>query len=320
MIFREKVAKKVSTPDDMDILAKITTPVGWITLLTVFVLSSALFVWAFLGEIPITMNGNGILMHSGGMVQVPSPITGIIQQVNVRDGEEVRSGDTIAEVYSAETELAISKLKNDIKVAQNTAEYFKLKSNLDSSLNKINANEQIKAPNDGSIVIMYKNSNEAVREGETVALMTTGTRTDNLHAAVYVPGAAAKRLKEGMTVRMELGNVQSDKYGYLMGKIDKVSAYPVNTQSINKNIGNDTLAAWLIGSGAGGNGTMQPVFYVQVSLFPDAVSKSGYVWTTSAGGPEKLTAGTPLTAFCVVEKKRPAQLVFEWLGTFFGGE
>lgn len=320
MIFREKVAKKVSTPDEMDILARITTPIGWITMLTVFVLFSALFIWSFLGQIPITLNGNGILLYSGGMVQVPSPITGVIQYVNVKDGEDVRSGDTIAEVYSNDTELVISKLKNDLKIAQSTGEYLKLKSDLDSALNKITTSEQIKSPNNGSVIAVYKNANEAVREGEPVALMTTGTKTDNLHAAVYVVGATAKRLKEGMMVRMELGNVRSDKYGYLVGKIDKVSAYPVNTQSINKKIGNDSLAAWLIGSGTGMNGMAQPTFYIQVSLFSDAVSKSGYVWTTSGGGPEKLTAGTPLTAFCVVEKKRPIELVFEWLGTFFGGE
>lgn len=324
MIFREKVAKKVSTPDDMDILAKITTPVGWMTLLTAFVLFSSLLIWSFLGEIPTTLTGNGLLMYSGGIVQLPAPISGTVQSVNIKEGKEITEGDTIAEIYYADAELQISKLQNDIKrTAQNTSEFLRLQSELENVLNKVTTSVKIKAPNNGNVISIYKNNNEFVREGEPFVLIATGSSNDNLQAIVYVAGANAKRLKSGMTVRMELGDVKADKYGYLLGKIDKVSEYPVNAQSINKNTGNDTLANWLVGgSNMGGavGGSAQPIFAVQVSLFPDAVSKSGYVWTTVAGGPAKLTPGTPLTAFCVVSKKRPIELVFEWIRVFLGGE
>jgi hypothetical protein len=58
MQFREKVINKLFVSDETDSLPQVTTPVGWISLLTVFVLLSALLTWAILGQISITINGN----------------------------------------------------------------------------------------------------------------------------------------------------------------------------------------------------------------------------------------------------------------------
>ena len=317
MKFREKVMNKMFIPDDTDSLPRVTTPIGWISLLTVFVLLSALLVWAFLGQISLTIAGNGLLMSSGGITRVNAPINGMMREWLVKDGEQVLHGQKIASIHSPEIELQIARVKNDLSTAaQNTAQSIQLHNELAALTNKINTIATIASPVDGTVVLVAKNVNESIREGETLIYISSGNKNDNLHAVTFVVGAAAKRLKQNMPVRLELGNVRADKYGYLMGRISKVSSYPVNALNVAETVGNDTLARWLIG----GEQQIQPIFSVDVELIPDALTKSGYVWSTTKGAPQKLSPGTPLTAACVVEQRRPIELVFDWLKTILGGD
>ncbi|MFA6076178.1 MAG: HlyD family efflux transporter periplasmic adaptor subunit [Negativicutes bacterium] len=317
MQFREKVINKMFAPDDTDSLPRVTTPVGWISLLTVFVLLSALLVWAFLGQISMTISGNGLLMSAGGITRINAPLNGVMQKWQVKDGEAVTAGQQIAAVYSQELELQITRIKNELNnAAQNTTQYIQAQNELAALTNKMNTVATITSPVDGTVVMIAKNIKEAVREGETLAYISSGNKKDNLHAVTFVSGAAAKRLKVNMPVRIELGNVRADKYGYLMGRIGNVSSYPVNELNVAETVGNDSLAKWLIGSGQ----QIQPIFSVDIELIPDALTKSGYVWSTTNGAPEQLSPGTPLAAACVVEQRRPIELVFDWLKKFLGGD
>ncbi|MEI6285328.1 MAG: HlyD family efflux transporter periplasmic adaptor subunit [Bacillota bacterium] len=309
MQFREKVMNKMFIPDDTDSLPRVTTPVGWISLLTVFVLLSALLVWALWGRVSLTINGNGLLMTGGGISRISAPISGVLQFWNVKEGDRVKYGDIMAEIYSLDTDMQITKIKTEMEnSAQDAQRYQQLKNELDAMVNRLNVAATITAPLDGTIHNISKNIYEYVKEGESIANIAAGSSQQNLNALVYVSGAVAKRITPGMNVRMELGNVRADKYGYLLGKVDRISQYPVNIQQIVDNVGNEALTNWLVNMQQ-----PQPVFEVAVELIPDAQSHSGYVWSTVDGGPNKLSGGTPLTAFCVTDQRRPIELVFDWL-------
>lgn len=313
MQFREKVLNKMFIPDDTGMLPKITTPVGWITLLTVFVLIAALLVWAFCGRVSLTLNGNGVLITSGGISRISALSNGVVAYWYVKEGDRVAWGQKIVDIYSPELDLQITKIKSEMENnSQDSQKYAQLKGELDNLVNRLN-NSAILALIDGTIYNISKSVCESVREGEVLCNLASGSSQQNLHALVYVSGASAKRISTGMNVRMELGNVRADKYGYLIGRVDKVSPYPVTAQQIADSVGNDTLTGWLVNPQQ-----VQPVFEVDVELIPDAQSRSGYVWSTAEGPPEKITVGTPLTAFCIIEQRRPIELVFDWLNGLLG--
>jgi len=270
---------------------------------------SALCVWAFWGQVALTITGNGLLMTGGGISRISAPINGVIQAWYVKEGERVKYGQIIAEIYSLETDMQMAKIKAEIESnALDAQRYTQLKNELEGLAKRMNVAAAITAPLDGTVQNITKNVFEYVKEGEPLLGIAAGSSQQNLNALVYVSGTNAKRITPGMNVRLELGNVRTDKYGYLLGKVDRVSQYPVNLQQIADNVGNEALTSWLVNIQQ-----PQPVFEIAVELIPDARSHSGYVWSTVAGGPDKLSGGTPLTAFCITDQRRPIELVFEWL-------
>jgi len=60
--------------------------------------TTAALLWAFLGKVDQTVTANGTLEPSLGKVDVRSTTPGIVKRLWVKEGQEVRSGDRLAEV------------------------------------------------------------------------------------------------------------------------------------------------------------------------------------------------------------------------------
>ena len=60
--------------------------------------TSAALLWAFLGKVDQTVTANGTLEPTLGKVDVRSTTPGIVKRLWVKEGQEVRSGDRLAEV------------------------------------------------------------------------------------------------------------------------------------------------------------------------------------------------------------------------------
>ncbi|NDC35876.1 MAG: biotin/lipoyl-binding protein, partial [Synechococcaceae bacterium WB9_2_112] len=60
--------------------------------------TTAALLWAFLGKVDQTVTANGTLETTLGKVDVRSTTPGIVKRLWVKEGQEVRSGDRLAEV------------------------------------------------------------------------------------------------------------------------------------------------------------------------------------------------------------------------------
>ena len=56
-LFRKAAIDKVSSPEQLDMLMKVTSPVGWLALTTIGVLLSVVVLWSFYGSIPDLVSG-----------------------------------------------------------------------------------------------------------------------------------------------------------------------------------------------------------------------------------------------------------------------
>ena len=50
-LFRKAALDKVSSPDELDLLMRVTSPFGWLALLTMIAIVAVVGVWAFIGSI-----------------------------------------------------------------------------------------------------------------------------------------------------------------------------------------------------------------------------------------------------------------------------
>src|SRR5689334_14158224 len=97
-LFRKAAIDKVSSPEQLDLMMRVTSPVGWLALVTVFVMLSATGVWAVMGSIPDLVDGTGTLFRGERIYDVKASIGGSIMSLDVRPGSIVQVGQTIAKL------------------------------------------------------------------------------------------------------------------------------------------------------------------------------------------------------------------------------
>jgi HlyD family secretion protein len=101
-VFRKVSLDRLASPEQLDQLMQVTTPKGWAALLALSVLLLTAIVWGFVGRIPETVHGQGILVKSGGVLQVVPSAGGRVTDVAVSVGDLVSAGQIVARVAQPE--------------------------------------------------------------------------------------------------------------------------------------------------------------------------------------------------------------------------
>ncbi len=103
-LFRPAALKNVGAPDQLHVLCPVTPPRTWIALAACTVVIVSGLSWSASATIPLTVRGQGILLKSGGVLEVVSNDGGRLTDIAVRVGELVREGQVVARI--AHPELA----------------------------------------------------------------------------------------------------------------------------------------------------------------------------------------------------------------------
>lgn len=113
-IFRKAALDRLSSPEQLDQLAGLTSPLGWIALAALGAVVVAALVWSVFGSVPTWVEGHGILVSQGGHVfDARAPADGSIVSI-APVGTVVRKGDLLAA-------LEDSRLRQDLQHAQDVA-------------------------------------------------------------------------------------------------------------------------------------------------------------------------------------------------------
>ena len=97
-LFRKTALDRLSSPEQLDVMVRITSPVGWVALLTILSLLLIALAWGIFGNIPTKVMGSAILIKSGGVVEVAARSQGLITDVSVKVGDMVSRGQRIARI------------------------------------------------------------------------------------------------------------------------------------------------------------------------------------------------------------------------------
>ncbi|NJO02948.1 MAG: NHLP bacteriocin system secretion protein [Bacteroidia bacterium] len=113
-IFRKKALEKLSSPDNIHEMVQVTSSRSWLALLALVSLVIFLIAWSFFGELPKSIQGQGILIQSGGLAEVTLLGSGIVNQLLVEEGDYVQKDDTLAIVAQPELQLQIRNLNEKL--------------------------------------------------------------------------------------------------------------------------------------------------------------------------------------------------------------
>jgi HlyD family secretion protein len=97
-IFRKVSIERLSSPEQLDQLLKVNSSRSWAALVAVLVLLAVTMVWALKGSISITAPGEGVIVRTGGVLNVVSSGSGVVATLNIKVGDRIRTNQVIAQV------------------------------------------------------------------------------------------------------------------------------------------------------------------------------------------------------------------------------
>jgi HlyD family secretion protein len=117
-MFRKAALDKVSSPEQLDLMMQVTSPVGWLALVTVGVIIVVVGVWSVVGSIPDLIDGQGTLFRGERISEVKAGMSGSIVRLAIRQNDHVAAGQVVAEIKRRGGSLEDAKA-DELTIAKN---------------------------------------------------------------------------------------------------------------------------------------------------------------------------------------------------------
>jgi HlyD family secretion protein len=117
-IFRKVSLDRLSSPEQLDQVLEVTTPRGWIALVAISLLLVGGIVWGLVGSLSNKVAGRGILVRSGGVLEVVAPSAGRMADVAVTVGDSVTEGQVIAWMSQPELDDQVAQAKDKLAAVE----------------------------------------------------------------------------------------------------------------------------------------------------------------------------------------------------------
>ena len=94
-IFSQEALDKLRSPEKLDTMLPITTPISWMSLVAILVLLFSVVLWSIFGAFTVKADGMGLIMDSAGVLNISHVATGKISRLYVKPGMAIKKGDLI---------------------------------------------------------------------------------------------------------------------------------------------------------------------------------------------------------------------------------
>jgi HlyD family secretion protein len=95
-LFRQVALERLSSPDQLDRLMRLTEPKNWLALAVLAGLTPGVVLWSVFGSIATTVRGDGLIVRVGGTYNVHAGTIGRVTELKVRRGDVLTAGQVIA--------------------------------------------------------------------------------------------------------------------------------------------------------------------------------------------------------------------------------
>jgi biotin carboxyl carrier protein len=282
---RKKALARIATPEQLNQLMRISSPVAWTWLLGLWLIILGALVWGIWGEVETTIAGPGVLIPPEGLSRVDSPHAGMVDAVFIEAGSTVEKGQVMMELVLPDKARDLDTPgSQEPERDQNGA-----------------ATIRIRAPADGTVLEVDARIGNHVRMGQTVAVISPGGGEAQLAAVLYLPAATGLNIQPGMRVLVSPDMMPRAEYGAIVGRVKRISSMPVSPAAIERVVGNPLLVQQFTRKGA-------PIA-VWIELERHGEMPGAYRWTLNSGAPIPLLGGTSCQGDIVVDAKPPLALI-----------
>lgn len=202
-IYRKSLLEKISSPEQLDKSLVITSPMSWLVLIGITLITIVTIVWSVVGTIPVTVSTQGIISSPVNTNAVYTEESGTVLSVLVTSGSEVHLGDAI---------LKYRTVGSEVKTVY---------------CDQVGIVSEVLVSIGDSIT----QGNEVVRISPTV----TGSQV----AVCYIPVNNAKKIERGMKTQIYLDSVDSQSYGHMVARVVNIDKYVTSNKGMGCVLGTD---------------------------------------------------------------------------------
>ena len=310
-IFSQEALDKLRSPEKLDTMLPITTPVSWMALIAILVLLFAVVLWSIYGAFTVKAEGMGLIMDSAGLMNISHTSNGKIAQLYVRPGMAIKKGDLIAHMEQAEQSADTRMAQYGMGLASSDKDAMGRAYQYDAKRYQQDVAEDIYSDYDGIVDEVMVSVGTLVTAGTPICSVRMTQNRSDMTGLLYIPLDKGKRVEPGMTIQLAPNGADISQTGSLIGVVRSVSQYPMTINGIQQHLGNAQLAQWILQ--AQNSSVMEVVF----DLVKDDDNESGYLWTSKVGEHKPITPGSFCTGSIIIERKPPIEKVFhklsQWL-------
>ncbi len=215
-LYRKSALEKMSSPEQLDVPLKVTSPLSWLALLGATILVTATVYWSIAGRLPITVTANGIVVSPSNTNSVYTDWSGTVTEVFRQVGEKIWVNDPILKIDTV-----------------NGRSYTVL-------------SDQV-----GYISEIITPENSQVKQNSEVVRISPEVGSAEQVVVCYVPLADVKKIDTGMDTFVYLSAADSQRYGHMVGRVINIDSKPTSISSQSYVVGSDNNMASVFSSNNG---------------------------------------------------------------------
>lgn len=343
-MFRKSALDKISSLDNLDQLMQVVKPSNVLTLLSIGIVLAVIVAWCFLGAIPETVYGTGVLVDTSHLMSVKYSSQGTVKNIFVKQDDIVRSGQIIARIEHKDLLDRIKALTGKLENLQQIQRLI----NESRQKNKTRQQQMQELYDLGLVTESeYLNTNQTslsyegqiLEVRQEIALLNENYKQLSQVTASYsgrileVPVRKGDYLSPGSIIAI----IQSQEGDTVM---EAVTYFPVQegkkilpgmtmalvpstvkqeeygyiqgiiTEVSEFPVSPNHLATTLQNQALVSTFQQQgALLEVKVSIIPDPNTASGYKWSSSRGPDQKIGSGFVCSAFVTTATKKPVELI-----------
>lgn len=113
-LFRQESLERLSSPERLDQLMQVINPKSWLPLATLGLLAGSAIAWSIYGCIPITIDGQGVLIYPSKVVSLQSKGAGQLISLSIKIGDVIKKGDVIGTIDQSELRKQLQQQRNKL--------------------------------------------------------------------------------------------------------------------------------------------------------------------------------------------------------------
>lgn len=113
-LLRKAAIEKMSSPEQLDMAMRVTSPLSWIALLTLGALIVTAVVASIIGRMSVKVDATGLLLRGETLQTIQSTGNGVVAAMEVQEGDTVEEGQLVARLDLPELDSEIRATEDRI--------------------------------------------------------------------------------------------------------------------------------------------------------------------------------------------------------------